>query len=96
MEVTANVLIIGHALLGVDDRRRYGYELMAITWLPSSSMYPVLRRMEEAGWVTSYFEPWTGPLGRPRRRYYEMTDEGDATLRARIERFMRFFKRDVA
>lgn len=76
--MTANVLLISRALLDVPDRRRYGYELMRITRLRSSSMYVVLARMREAGWVTCYLEPGDPrELGRRLRVYYELTEKGE-------------------
>lgn len=77
MDITANVLRISRSLLDVGDHRRYGYELMRETGLRSPSMYKALHRMQDAGWLTSYLEPGDPRvLGRRRRRYYVLTDEG--------------------
>lgn len=55
----------------------YGLELTEKTGLKSGTLYPVLARLEEAGWVTSAWEE-SDPraVGRPRRRYYELTGQG--------------------
>jgi DNA-binding PadR family transcriptional regulator len=89
MDVTANVLLISRALLDVPDQRRYGYELMAMTRLRTASMYQTLHRMEDNGWLTSYWE--TGnprDLGRKRRRYYELTESGERTAKAHLKHWL--------
>ncbi len=45
--------------------------------LQSGTLYPILLRFEEAGWLKSYWEsvdPSTA--GRPRKRFYELTGAG--------------------
>jgi PadR family transcriptional regulator PadR len=63
----------------------YGLELMRATGLPSGSLYPVLARLERAGWVRSRREK-VDPVseGRPPRRYYELTPDGLATARCEL------------
>jgi DNA-binding PadR family transcriptional regulator len=56
---------------------RYGLELMKATKMPSGSLYPMLARLERAGWLRSrreQIDPATE--GRPPRRYYELSPEG--------------------
>jgi DNA-binding PadR family transcriptional regulator len=90
---TKNMLRISHALLQLDPKRRYGFKLMQYTRLPSSSMYPMLHRMELAGLVTSYLEKWDGPKGRPLRRYYELTEDGEDVFHRKVEEERRFYDR---
>lgn len=42
---------------------------------PTGSVYPILERLEGAGWVTSEWENDPERSG-PRRRLYELTQEG--------------------
>ena len=57
---------------------RYGFSIMDATGLPSGTVYQVLRRFEGGGLVTSHWEEGQEPeLGRPRRRYYELTGKGE-------------------
>lgn len=78
MDIKANTLLISSALLNVPDHRRYGYQLMRDTGLGHSSMYTALHRMQNQGWLTSYLEPGDPKvLGRRRRRYYELTEDGE-------------------
>lgn len=56
-----------------------GAEIAKATKLASGTLYPLLIRLEKAGWVDSQWE--TGEpsvLGRPRRRFYRLTGEGQA------------------
>jgi DNA-binding PadR family transcriptional regulator len=63
----------------VDDptAERYGLEIAAEAELKSGSLYPILARLEELGWVESRWEE-VDPVaaGRPRRRYYRLTGSG--------------------
>ncbi|MGI8859250.1 MAG: PadR family transcriptional regulator [Rubrobacteraceae bacterium] len=58
--------------------------------LPEGTVYPVLHRLERAGFLRSR---WSEASGR-RRRTYEVTEEGLSELRAR-ERDWREFSRAV-
>ncbi len=53
---------------------------------PAGSVYPILERLESAGWVTSNWEDDDARSG-PRRRYYELTEEGSATAKSAIGEF---------
>jgi PadR family transcriptional regulator PadR len=44
-----------------------------------SALYPVLRNLDAAGLLASEVEP---SVAGPPRRYYRITDQGRATLRA--------------
>jgi PadR family transcriptional regulator, regulatory protein PadR len=54
-----------------------GADIAQQTKLASGTLYPILFRLEEAGWLRSQWEV-AAPmeLGRPRRRFYRMTAEG--------------------
>lgn len=56
-----------------------GSVLMDLTGAASGSLYPLLARFEQAGWLTSKWEQESpADLGRPRRRYYRLTGVGKA------------------
>jgi PadR family transcriptional regulator, regulatory protein PadR len=64
------------AFLDAPSEETYGFELAEATGLPSGTIYPILRRLEDEGFVRSHWaEVDTGPQRR-RRRYYELTGEG--------------------
>jgi PadR family transcriptional regulator PadR len=57
--------------------RHYGLEMAKATGLSSGTLYPVLARLEQAGWVTSTWEEVDpSRAGRPPRRYYRLTAVG--------------------
>jgi PadR family transcriptional regulator PadR len=67
-------------------REWYGLEMMQATGLPSGTVYPIIARLEQAGWIRSR---WEEPGehrdgGRPRRRYYRLTEDGAENARLRI------------
>lgn len=66
----------------------YGFDVMRITDLPSGTVYPILRRLEGSGLVTSSWEKAADAHGddRPARRYYRVTPDGLAALEAALER----------
>ncbi len=68
---------------------RYGFQIMDFCDLPSGTVYPILRRFEAAGLVSSdWEEDEVARRGRrPRRRNYELTASGSAALTASTERF---------
>ena len=50
------------------------------------SLYPILHKMEEQGWVTAE----RVNVGNRTRRYYSLTKAGTSTLSEKIEEFTRF------
>jgi PadR family transcriptional regulator PadR len=55
----------------------YGLEIMDSAGIRSGTLYPILHRLEQAGWITGAWEDVAvGDEGRPRRRYYRLTPEG--------------------
>jgi transcriptional regulator len=55
--------------------------------LPSGTVYPALRRLEEDGLVSS---AWQEPSGERRRRVYELTARGRKGLAAQRESWQQF------
>ncbi|TNB48142.1 PadR family transcriptional regulator [Martelella lutilitoris] len=54
-----------------------GAEISKATGLASGSLYPILMRLERAGWLHSEWEAGDPKaLGRPRRRYYKLSADG--------------------
>jgi DNA-binding PadR family transcriptional regulator len=53
----------------------YGYDLSKSTGIKSGTLYPLLVRLEEAGWLESGWEE-SQVEGRPRRRFYKLTTDG--------------------
>jgi DNA-binding PadR family transcriptional regulator len=64
----------------------YGFELMQRTRSPSGTVYPILARLERAGWITGQLEmpDDASREGRPRRRLYRLTAEGSVAARTAL------------
>ena len=67
----------------------YGFSVMEITGLPSGTVYPALRRLEQDGLIRSQWEPQStaDDEQRPPRKYYKLTRYGRATLDASQKRY---------
>ncbi len=67
----------------------YGFSVMELTGLPSGTVYPAMRRLERDGLVRSQWERQSiADAGqRPPRKYYKLTQSGQATLAASRERY---------
>src|SRR4026209_168356 len=68
---------------------QYGFDIMDITGLPSGTVYPALRRLEETGFVDSKWEKATTAQReqRPPRKYYELTPDGKDALTEAVNRY---------
>jgi len=69
-----------------DDEAVWGLLVVRRTGRPAGSVYPILERLEGAGWVGSSWEADSERTG-PRRRLYELSADGVAAARAAVERF---------
>ena len=59
------------------DGWRHGYDLSRETGLKSGTLYPLLIRLTERGWLETRWEDSPEP-GRPPRHLYRLTAEGRA------------------
>jgi PadR family transcriptional regulator, regulatory protein PadR len=68
---------------------RYGFDIMDVTGLPSGTVYPALRRLDENGLVKSKWEKEgiAQSQQRPARKYYELTSEGEKGLAEAAKRY---------
>ncbi|MFI6273062.1 PadR family transcriptional regulator [Micromonospora zamorensis] len=57
------------------DDPPWGLRICELADLGSGTVYPILERLSELGWIESWQET-DQPSGRPRRRYYRFTDLG--------------------
>jgi DNA-binding PadR family transcriptional regulator len=71
-EQTTAVLI---ALAQDPTEWRYGYDLCQQTGLKAGSMYPILMRLTDRGFLETSWERGV-PAGRPPRHLYRLTDTG--------------------
>jgi len=69
----------------VEDRARHGYEIAKLIEVRSggtlrfkvASLYPLLYRLEERGWIQG---KWIEKAGERRRRFYRITATGRRVL----------------
>lgn len=68
---------------------RHGFDIIDVTGLPGGTVYPMLGKLEDAGYVNS---TWEDPRvaqaeKRPPRRYYELRDAGERQLKQMLQQF---------
>jgi PadR family transcriptional regulator PadR len=76
---------------------RHGYELSKLIEARSngvvqfhvSSLYPLLYRMEQRGWIVGR---WVEKAGQRRRRYYDITPAGREIVEAQCESWLEFVR----
>jgi PadR family transcriptional regulator PadR len=75
--LTAQTLKVLGAVMSPMHEEMSGAEIGRSTSLASGTLYPILFRLEEAGWLSSRWEVGDpSELGRPRRRLYRITGVG--------------------
>ena len=79
----------------LDGRPRHGYDISKLIQVRSggalkfhvTSLYPLLYRLEERGWVDGR---WVEKAEQRRRRYYALTPEGRKVLRSQRKSWKSF------
>ena len=73
----------------VSNGYAYGFDIVDLTGMPGGTVYPALRRLEEAGYLVSTWEQArvAHADNRPRRKYYQLTRSGREALAAARERY---------
>jgi DNA-binding PadR family transcriptional regulator len=76
-------------LQAVANGHGHGFDIMGMTGLPSGTVYPALRRLEDAGWLRSRWEDHRVARNelRPARKYYGVTKAGEEALAAALDRY---------
>ena len=84
--LTSNVLRVLSEIAGCSLREgASGADIARNTKLASGTLYPILIRLESAGWVDSKWEVGDpSNMGRPRKRFYRITGEGRLQLNSDI------------
>jgi PadR family transcriptional regulator, regulatory protein PadR len=67
----------------------YGFDIMDVTGLPSGTVYPALRRLEQQELIKSKWEKQDAAFAeeRPARKYYQLTRQGKDSLARARKRF---------
>src|SRR5262245_44393398 len=89
--MTLQTQLVLRTLIQDPTRDCYGLEVAAEVGLPAGTVYPILARLEEAGWVSSIWEePGVHVTeGRPRRRFYRIDPAGAQAAREALARAYR-------
>lgn len=80
--MTYTTQLVLAALLAAPDGELYGLQLIREAGVKPGSAYPILERLVAHGWAASRRE--TVHPGRPPRRYFRLTGEGEARARAAL------------
>jgi PadR family transcriptional regulator PadR len=85
VRITANVARVLRMFLDDVREPRYGFELMRATRLPSGTLYPILARLEAAGWLVSQQEAIDPQVeGRRARRLYRLSEKAAENARSEL------------
>jgi PadR family transcriptional regulator PadR len=79
----------------LESQARHGYDIAKLIETRSggglrfhvASLYPLLYRLEERGWIEGR---WVEKAQQRRRRYYRLTEEGQKTLAAQRKSWKEF------
>lgn len=76
-------------LLAVTRGFRHGFDIIDASGLKSGTVYPILRRLEDAGMLRARWESVADARDaqRPPRRYYQITGAGSQALGEAHERY---------
>jgi PadR family transcriptional regulator PadR len=76
-------------LRAISNGYLYGFDIIDITGVPGGTVYPALRRLEEAGFLVSKWEKQSISQSepRPQRKYYELTRAGREALAEAVKRY---------
>jgi PadR family transcriptional regulator, regulatory protein PadR len=76
-------------LYAVGAGHRYGFDIMEATGLPSGTIYPALRRLEQQALMQSSWEKQSKAQAeqRPARKYYKLTAPGERVLAKAVQRY---------
>lgn len=79
---TAAMCAVAATLLASPDAPHWGYRIGQATGLSAGTLYPLLSRLSEVGWLEWQWESHSEghDPGRPARRYYLLTATGREEL----------------
>ena len=78
----------------LENENMYGYEMIRKIKLESEdlfdfqegTLYPILHKLEEKGWISSYWDDFSGK----KRKYYAITEDGKKHLKSKKEEWQLF------
>ena len=87
----ASSILIEFLILAIIDREdSYGYEISQtiklVANIKESTLYPILKKLEKAGYMTTYSQAYQGR----KRKYYSITQEGKEQLQFLNEEWLTY------
>ena len=82
IRISKQTVFVLEALLEAPGQWRYGYDLSRETGLKSGTLYPVLMRLTDRGWLMTRWEE--SEPGRPARHMYRLSAEGARAAREMV------------
>ena len=87
---TSSILIEFLILAIIDRENSYGYEISQtiklVANIKESTLYPILKKLEKAGYMTTYSQEYQGR----KRKYYSITQEGKEQLQFLNEEWLTY------
>ena len=87
---TSSILIEFLILAIIDREDSYGYEISQtiklVANIKESTLYPILKKLEKAGYMTTYSQEYQGR----KRKYYSITQEGKEQLQFLNEEWLTY------
>jgi PadR family transcriptional regulator PadR len=83
IRLTTPTRLVLDILMAAGDEPPWGYRICELAGLGSGTVYPILERLEEAGWIEGTWEA-DQPGDRPRRRFYAITGTGRVSYAAAL------------
>ena len=85
MRMTKTTKSVMRALIHDPATASYGLGIMGATGLPSGTVYPILHRLQAKGWLLAAWEEIDPKHeGRPPRKQYWVTGEGEVAMAAHL------------
>ena len=86
IRLTQTTLRILQTFMADVSKELAGSDIWKATKIGAGSRYPILVRLEGAGWLTSRWEELDpSEAGRPRKRLYRLTVNGQAWARSALQ-----------
>lgn len=96
VQLTPKIAAVLRIFLEDPERERYGAELMRVTGQPSGTLYPILSKLEKAGWIVGGKEDIDPHVvGRPARRNYRMVGTAVAVARTQLAALSELYRPPV-
>ena len=84
MRISSQTVAVLQALKGSGRTWRYGYDLSKVTGLKSGTLYPILTRLHDEGWLENKWEQ-SSEQGRPPRHLYRLTAIGSSAAHTALK-----------